>query len=63
MARRTGVRRVARDHVPYADAYGVWTRGYDRIKPALDGAWKPYLDGKGTRADAIAALVDRLATP
>jgi hypothetical protein len=56
------VRRVAPDHVPYADASGVWTRGFDRLKPAIDEAWKPYLDGKGTRDAAIAALITRLST-
>jgi hypothetical protein len=57
------VQRVAPGHVPYADAYGVWTRGYDRLKPALDEVWKAYLDGTGTRSDAIAALVERIAVP
>jgi hypothetical protein len=53
------VRRIAPDYVPYAAANGVWNRGYDRIKPAVDQAWKPYLDGGGTRDEAIAALIAR----
>lgn len=51
------VRRVSPDYVPYAVANGVWTRGYQRIKPALDDVWKPYLDGNGTLDEAIAALI------
>jgi hypothetical protein len=51
------IRRVAPDHVPYADAYGVWDRGFQRFRAPLEQVWKPYLDGKGTRDEAIAALV------
>src|SRR5262249_40759397 len=55
------IRRVApAGYVRYADANGVWERGYQAIKPALDEVWKPYLDGKGTREEAIAALVARV---
>jgi len=56
------VRRVDPDHVPYADANGVWDRGYDHIKPPLDEVWKPYLRGAGTRDEAIAALVSRVGS-
>jgi hypothetical protein len=54
------VRRVAPDHTPVADAYGVWGRGMARLKAVLQETWKPYLDGRGTRDEAIAALVARL---
>lgn len=53
------VRRVAPDHVPYADANGVWQRGNEPLKAALQETWKPYLDGLGTRDEALAALVAR----
>jgi len=56
------VRRVDPDHVPYAEANGVWSVGYDRVKPALDEAWTPYLRGAGTRDEAIAALVSRVGS-
>jgi len=56
------VRRVDPDHVPYADANGVWERGYDRVKPPLDEVWKPYLRGAATRDEAIAALVSRVGS-
>jgi hypothetical protein len=54
------VRRVAPDHVPYADAYGVWDRGWTSLKAALVQTWKPYLDGKGTRDEALAAAAGAL---
>ena len=55
------VRSVVPDHVPYADRYGVWERGLGPMKIALQEAWKPYLDGRGTRDEAFAALVLRTA--
>jgi len=55
------VRRVLPGHVPYADAFGVWDRGFAVFRAPLQDTWKPYLDGKGTRDEAIAALVARVA--
>ena len=55
------VQRVIPGHVPYADAFSVWDRGYAVFKAPLQETWKPYLDGKGTRDEAIAALVARVA--
>jgi len=57
------VRQVVPDHVPYAEAAGVWARGMDRFRMPLEETWKPYLDGRGTRDEAIAALVTRTALP
>ncbi len=51
------VRSVSAAHVPYADTEGVWARGLGAFKPALEAAWQPYLDGRGTRDEAIAALL------
>ncbi|OLC42815.1 MAG: hypothetical protein AUH43_21755 [Acidobacteria bacterium 13_1_40CM_65_14] len=56
------VRRVMPDHVPYAEAAGVWQRGFQRFKIPLEETWKPYLDGRGTRDEALAALVAKTAT-
>src|SRR5262249_27046671 len=43
------VRRVApAGYVKYADANGVWDRGFQRFREPLEQVWKPYLDGKGT---------------
>jgi len=55
------VRRVISDHIPYADAFGVWDRGFAVFRTPLQETWKPYLDGKGTRDEAMAALVARVA--
>ena len=54
------VRSIARDYTPYADAQGVWGRGMSAIKPVLDAAWKPYLDGKGTFDEALDAILRQL---
>jgi hypothetical protein len=55
------VRRVIPDHVPYADKSGVWQRGMTREREVLNEIWKPYLDGRGTRDEAFAALIKRLS--
>jgi hypothetical protein len=57
------VRSVEPSHVPYAVSAGIWERGMARFKPALDEIWKPWLDGRGTRDAALAALVPRAAIP
>jgi hypothetical protein len=52
------VRRVApAGYVPYADSAGVWQRGMTNLKAALQEVWLPYLNGRGTRDEALAALV------
>ena len=46
-------------HVPYADKYGIWTRGANlRFKPLLDQYWRPYIRGTGTFEEAAAKLVE-----
>src|SRR5262245_27271458 len=55
------VSRVIPGHVPYAETAGVWQRGFEPFRAPLQETWKPYLDGKGTRDEAIAALVARVA--
>jgi hypothetical protein len=48
------VRTVSSDHVPYAEANGIWKqRGRDVLKTAMDEIWKPYLLGKGGRRDDV----------
>jgi len=51
------VRRVVPGHVPYAEKFGVWQRGMMQFKAPIEQTWKPYLDGKGTRDEALAELV------
>ena len=55
------VRSVVPDHVPYAEKNGIWQRGLGSMKAAVEEAWKPYLDGRGTRDEAFAALIVRTA--
>jgi len=51
-----------RERRAVAETNGLWRRGLGASKPALDTAWKPYLDGQGTRDEALAALL-RQPTP
>jgi hypothetical protein len=56
------VRRVApAGYVPLADATGGWERGMSGLKTPLEETWLPYLNGRGTRDEALAALVVRAA--
>jgi hypothetical protein len=55
------IRSVAPDHVPYAEANGLWRqRSLSMFRPALDEIWKPYLFGKGRRDEALAAILTRV---
>jgi hypothetical protein len=56
------VRHIYPDHVPYAEKFGVWQRGIAAFKTPLEEIWKPYLDGHGTRDEALAELVKRTGT-
>lgn len=51
------VRRVAPGYVPNADTFGIWQRGMQSLKGPIEAAWTPYLDGRGTRDEALAALM------
>jgi hypothetical protein len=53
------MRRVLPDHVPYADAHGVYDRRWRTLREAVAEAWKPYLDGRGTLEEGLRALVRR----
>jgi hypothetical protein len=37
------VRNAASEHVPYAHAFGLWSRGMGQFLPALEAGWQPYL--------------------
>ena len=56
------VRHVYPNHIPYAEKFGVWQRGIAPFKTPLEEIWKPYLDGRGTRDEALAELVKRTGT-
>ena len=58
------VRRVHPEHVPVVDALEIWEKLLSgarvpakRLQPILQEIWKPYLDGRGTRDDALGAVV------
>jgi hypothetical protein len=60
------VHRLDANYVPTAEAYQVWAKRLsgaslpaERLKPALEEVWKPWLDGRGTRDVALAALLER----
>lgn len=55
------VRSVVPSHVPYADSAGIWDRGMGAFKTPLEQTWKPWLEGRGTRDEALAALAARTA--
>ena len=55
------VRSIFPEHVPYASANGVWKRGLEPLRQALEAAWKPWLEGRGTRDAAIDRLLKRCA--
>jgi hypothetical protein len=58
------LQRLHSDHEPMIDAANLW-RGtlsggrvpVGRLRSALQETWKPYIDGRGTRDDAFAAMV------
>jgi hypothetical protein len=55
------IARVSPGYVGIAESLGLWrTQPIVTFKPILEEAWKPYLAGKGTRDDALAAIVTRL---
>jgi hypothetical protein len=63
------VRRLDPNYIPVADAEGVWkfklsgaTLPAERLKPILEDVWKQYMDGRGTRDEALAVIVQRAAT-
>jgi len=62
------VKRVSSDYVPYMERFGIWdvklsgaSLPASRFKQPLLEAWKPFLDGRGSREDALAALLARAA--
>jgi hypothetical protein len=62
------VKSVAPDYVPLVETLGIWDLRLSgsplvasRLRQPLLETWKPYLEGRGTREDALAALVARAA--
>lgn len=52
------VRRIIPDHVPYAEALGLWrSRQLAPHRERIDAAWRPWLRGEGTLDSALAGVV------
>jgi hypothetical protein len=52
------VKELVPGHTAYAEKFGIWNRGDNRaMKPLLDKYWLPYLRGRGTFEEAIAAIL------
>lgn len=56
-------RRAVPGHVSYARKNGVWARGREPLRRAIEAAWQPWLDGKTSMDAAILDLVVRAAPP
>lgn len=55
------VRAVEPAHRPYADENLLWPRLGAGLKAALDAAWQPFLDGRGTREEALVEVLRHIA--
>ena len=55
------VRHVVPEHTPYTDKSSVWQRDMIPEREVLTEIWKPYLEGRGTRDEAFAAIIKRLS--
>jgi hypothetical protein len=51
------VRRALPEHVPYAESFALWKGALAPLSAPLHGIWKPYLEGRGTRDEALTSLV------
>ncbi len=53
-------RRQFPEHVPFAEAVGMWMRNTDfaRMLPLLRANWQPYLDGRSTLEDAMRKIAE-----
>lgn len=54
------VKHVVPTHVPYAEVFGIWSGGNQPLQIPLQKTWKPYMAGHGTRAEALAAVMDAI---
>ena len=48
-------------HVPLGEKAGVWNRGLAPFKLVLEQYWQPYIRGRGTFDEAIAAVLAHLS--
>jgi hypothetical protein len=57
LARRELQKTGHANYQPYAYRNGVWNRGWQPLRDALERDWQPYLDGRATFDSAMQALV------
>jgi hypothetical protein len=57
LARRELQKNGLADYQPYAIRNGVWDRGWQPLREALERDWQSYLDGRATFDSAMQALV------
>ena len=57
------IKRHFKEHAPYAEEEKLYTGRWDGHLPLLTQHWKPYLDGKTTRQQAVDALVAHAIPP
>jgi len=57
LARRELEKNGHANYQPYAYRNGLWDRGWQTLRDALESDWKPYLDGRATFDSAMQALV------
>jgi hypothetical protein len=57
LARRELGKSGEANYQPYAYRYGVYTRGWQPLRDALERDWQPYLDGRRGFDDALTTLV------
>jgi hypothetical protein len=53
-------RRLGASYVPYADANGLWARGFAELERPIKQHWPAYLDGSAGMEAALARLVASL---
>ncbi len=52
--------KASLDYQPYAEARGLFTRGWADVAPALQSAWLPHMQGKASLQQAVDHLLDLL---
>jgi hypothetical protein len=57
LARRELQKNGVANYQPYANRNGIWDRGWQPLREAIERDWQPYLDGRATFDSAIQALV------
>lgn len=54
------VKHVVPTHVPCSEVFGIWRGENEPLRIPLQKTWVPYLAGHGTRAEALAAVMEAI---